>query len=73
MASPQANTKIERAVEAIEDLAIAVVAAQQPNRSGFIGERQGRYNVVRDARQELRDAFAEFITPTLRVVTDDEA
>ena len=61
MALPQVNTKIERAVEAVESLTVAVVnAAHQGNRESF--------DNVKDARQELRVAFSEFITPTLRVV-----
>lgn len=68
MATPQANTKIERAVESIEGLVRAVVAAQGGNKSGLPGESTMRYNNVRDARQEVRDAFAEFLAPVLRTV-----
>jgi hypothetical protein len=66
MASPQANTKIERAVEAVESLTLAIIIAQ-------IGKKHGspRFDDVKDARQELRDAFAEFLSPVLRVVTPD--
>jgi hypothetical protein len=71
MASPQANTKIEHAVEAVEGLTVAVVAAQRGNKSGMPGESRMRFNNVSDARQELRDAFAEFLSPVLRVVTPD--
>jgi hypothetical protein len=71
MASPQQNTKIERAVEAVEGLSIAVVAAQLGNKSGLPGESKMRYNNVQDARQELRDAFADFLSPVLRVVTPE--
>ena len=71
MASPQANTKIERAVEAVEGLTVAVVAAQVNNRSGMPGESRMRFDNVSDARQELRDAFAEFLSPVLRVVTPE--
>ena len=72
MASPQANTKIERAVEAVEGLTVAVVATQRGNKlpGGRIGERM-RSDDVRDARQELRDALADFLSPVLRVVTPD--
>jgi hypothetical protein len=70
MASPQANTKIERAVEAVEGLAVAVVAAQV-HKSGAASESRMRFDNVGDARQELRDAFAEFLSPVLRVVTTD--
>lgn len=70
MASPQANTKIERAVEAVEGLTVAVVASQH-NRAGLPSESAMRYANVRDARQELRDAFAEFLSPVLRVVTPE--
>ena len=64
MASPQAqaNYKIERAAEAVESLAVAVAAAQgHPVPSKM-------FNNVRDARQELREAFAEFLSPVLRVI-----
>jgi hypothetical protein len=69
MASPQANTKIERAVEAVESLTVAVVAAQRGKRD----ESVMRFTNVKDARQELRDAFSEFITPTLRIVSNNDA
>ena len=71
MASTQQNTKIERAVEAIEGLTIAVVSAQGGNKSGLPGESLMRYNNVRDARQEVREAFADFLSPVLRVVTPE--
>ena len=65
MASPQVNTKIERAVEAIESLSVAVAAqVRAKNTTSF-------QNVV-DARQELRDALAEFVAPILRVVQSDQ-
>ena len=48
------NTKIELVVEAVESLANAVVASQKCD----IAERQ-----------ELRDALASFLAPTLRVVS----
>lgn len=61
MASPQVNYKIERATEAIEGLAVAVAAAR------------GRQMLdVSDARQELREALAEFLAPTLRVVGNED-
>jgi len=66
--TPQANTKIERAVEAFESLAIAVVEAQRGNSSEMPGQRRMLFDNVQDAREELRNALAEFITPTLRVV-----
>jgi hypothetical protein len=69
MASPQQNTKIERAVEAVEGLTLAVVAAQVCNNSGL--ENKALYGNVTDARQELRDAFADFLSPVLRVVTPE--
>ena len=71
MASLQANTKIERAVEAVESLTVAVVASQAGSRPGLPGESAIRYGNVQDARQELREAFAEFLTPVLRVVTSE--
>ena len=70
MASPQQNTKIERAVEAVESLTIAVVAAQI-KKSGVPGESRMHYTNVSNARQELRDAFADFLSPVLRVVTPE--
>lgn len=62
-----ANAKIERAVEAVENLTVAVVAAQSAI-AGLPAECERRYNDVRDARKELRTAFGEFLAPVLRVV-----
>jgi DnaJ-domain-containing protein 1 len=73
VASAQANTKIERTVEAVESLTIAVIDAQRGNSSGSADESLRRFYNVQDARQELRDAFAEFLKPTLRVIKNDAA
>jgi hypothetical protein len=62
---PQANTKIERAVEAIESLALAVCIAQKALPMNRKGEA---IKNVADARAECRTAFREFLIPTLRVV-----
>ncbi len=66
MASPQANYKIERAAEAVESLAVAVVAAQAHPAPSVA------FSNVLDARQELREAFTEFLAPTLRVVPSEK-
>lgn len=61
--TPQANTKIERAVESIEALANAVVTLRdKPD-----DDRAKAMTDVLEARQECRDALADFLKPTLRV------
>jgi hypothetical protein len=54
-------------------LTIAVIDAQRGNSSGSADESLRRFYNVQDARQELRDAFAEFLKPTLRVIKNDAA
>lgn len=61
--TPQANTKIERAVEAIEALTIATITLhEKPD-----DERAKAFSLVVDARKECRDAFEDFLRPVLRV------
>jgi len=62
MSKAVVNFKIERAAEAVESLTVAVCAAQ-----GHPAPSKEFINVI-DARQELREAFTEFLAPTLRVV-----
>jgi hypothetical protein len=64
MASAQVNYKLERAAEAVEDLAVAVAVSVRDAPNGA--------DNVSNARKELRDALAEFLAPTLRVVGDNE-
>lgn len=64
MSTPAQNTKIERVVEGVESLAVAVVAHQAAEK----GRRGRTFNVVLEARKELHGALAEFLRPTLRVV-----
>lgn len=62
-ATPQTNTKIERAVESIEALTNAVVTLRdKPD-----DDRKTAFEAVVDARQECRDAFADFLKPIFRV------
>lgn len=68
MASPAQNTKIERAVEAIESLTNAVIAShgeKDPRRGAAL------YQNVTDARAECAEAFREFLAPTLRLATHE--
>lgn len=61
--TPQTNTKIERAVEAIEALALATITLhEKPD-----DERAKAFSLVIDARQECRDAFEDFLRPIFRV------
>ena len=64
MASAQVNYKLERAAEAVEDLAVAVAVSVRDAPNGK--------DHVSDARKELRDALAEFLSPTLRVVGNED-
>lgn len=61
MADPAVNTKVDRLAEAIENLALACAArATSPTAYAF--------DQVLDARQEMRQALADFLQPTLRVI-----
>jgi hypothetical protein len=65
MSNPVVNTKIERAVEAIESLTVAVAA----NVARGKGEPHGsRFQDVKEARDELATSFRDLLQPTLRVV-----
>lgn len=66
MSTPQANTKIERAVEAIESLTLATVTAQLA--SGKT-EKVHAFENVKAARAECAAAFREFLQPILRVAS----
>lgn len=65
MPHPVVNTKVDRAVEAIENLALAVA------QSVAVGGGAMAYDQVKDARAECADALREFLAPTIRVVTDN--
>lgn len=64
MTTPAQNTKIERVVEGVESLANAVAAHQRAPS----GKGGNSFNVVLDARKELRTALAQFLQPALRVI-----
>lgn len=63
MSTRTATTKIERAVEAIESLTIAVVVAH----GAADADKPGAVKNVADAREEAAAAFREFLSPLLRV------
>lgn len=65
MSNPQTEIKIERAVESIESLTLAIVAN---NLATDASDRRNTYQSVQDAREECKTALRDFITPTLRVV-----
>lgn len=69
--SPAVATKIERAVESIEALTVAVSAAQQ--RTLTVTQREAAVMNVADAREECHTAFREFLMPTLRLVPQEAA
>jgi len=63
--SPQARTKVERVVEAVESMAVSVNAMQnEPDGQ----TRVKLFATVQDSRKELRDALTEFVAPILRLV-----
>ncbi len=62
--NPQIETKIERAAEAVEALALAIVAAQSTPTERALAA----FEVVKDAREEFKAALREMLAPTLRVV-----
>ena len=62
MTSPQENTKVERVVEAVEGLTVAVAANV---RGG--GTHGSGFEDVKAARKDLSDALHDFLRPTLRV------
>jgi len=59
MSTPAMNTKLERACEAVENLAVAVCSAHLNPLENFKN--------VTDARQELREALSDFLQPALRI------
>ena len=62
MVSRAVNYKLERTAEAVEDFALAIVADHP---------RTAISANLSNARQELRDALAEFLAPMLRVVSNE--
>jgi selenocysteine lyase/cysteine desulfurase len=64
MTSAQENTKVERVVEAIEGLTVAVAA----NVHGGGDTHGSKFEDVLHAREEVATALREFLQPTLRVV-----
>lgn len=65
MSTPQAETKIERVVESVESLALAIVA-----NSIAVDDKSRRatFTDIQTARDESKQALRDFLTPTLRVV-----
>lgn len=61
MSNPVINTKVERMIEAVENLAIQAARATMTNTPSAVAD-------VNDARSEAATAFREFLQPTLRVV-----
>lgn len=57
MAQPIINTRVERVVEAFENMAIGVAAKD--------------HDAVVVARQECADALRDFLAPTIRLATND--
>ena len=55
MSTPAVNTKVELVVEAIEDIAVAVMARD--------------HEAVLAARKMAADALRDFLVPTLRIVS----
>lgn len=55
------NTKIERVIEAFENLSIQAARATMTHTPSSVAD-------VRDAREEAATALREFMQPTLRVV-----
>jgi hypothetical protein len=60
------NTKVERVVEAIENLSIVTAHATMSHTSSAMSD-------VKDAREEAATALREFLQPTLRVVGGNDA
>lgn len=66
MSTPQIETKIERAVESFEALALAIVA----NATAIDSKaRATTFEDVQDAREECKGAIRAVLEPTLRVIT----
>lgn len=67
--SPIVATKIERTVEAIESLSVAIVASiVHDDRT----KAAALFDNVANARKEVRDALQDLVAPTLRVVASNE-
>lgn len=62
--TPQAITKIERVVEAVESLTVSI-NAMQAEEDGT--KRVRLFETVQDSRKELREALTEFVKPILRL------
>ena len=71
--SAAVNTKVERVIEAFETMAVAVAVSIHSNPPNFKTPPLAAFDAVADARQEARNALAEFLRPTLRVVGDDNS
>ena len=62
------ETKIELVAEAIEALVLATVIAVAPARNP--DEHRANHRNLMDARDNVRGALKELVTPTLRVVSN---
>lgn len=67
MASPIVNTKVERVIDAFENMALAVAAAQSSG-TGVASKKQAHADLVA-ARTEAADALRECLAPVIRVAT----
>ncbi len=67
--TPAQNTKIERVIEAIENMALAVTVSQHNTKVTLTPAMA--FDNVAEARAEAREALTDFLRPTLRVVGDD--
>lgn len=63
MAHPVVNTKVEKVVEAWEEMALACAGSIQ------VGGGHSAYQRVVDARAACAEALREFLQPALRVVS----
>lgn len=72
--TPQQSTKVESLVEAIENFSIniaqGIVAASQAQINGQ--HARDLHDLRIDAREEMASALREFLSPSLRVITEHE-
>lgn len=67
MSTPAIETKIELLTESIESLIVACVTAQTYTDTRPV-DPAVRFEAVRIARQECKDALRHFLAPVLRAV-----
>ncbi len=66
MATAAQNTKIELVTEAFESLTLATCTAHAAH---SVNEKRRCNESLVEARQHMREALADLLTPTLRVVS----